>query len=130
MVKKIKSLILICLITAMIFPFGGVGIRSASAEVLPPFTSIVIDDGNAGYTALGTWRVSTGVKGYNNSSTRYTCCWQSLKLTFADDAAWRSKLRHVKVDDQMASVNLYRLKKGKLPCLRLCFLQRRITRSY
>lgn len=80
MLKKIKSLILICLITAMIFPFGGVGIRSASAEVLPPFTSIVIDDGNAGYTASGTWRVSTGVKGYNNSSTRYTCCWQIAQV--------------------------------------------------
>lgn len=98
MLKKIKSLILICLITAMIFPFGGVGIRSASAEVLPPFTSIVIDDGNAGYTASGTWRVSTGVKGYNNSSTRYTD-------TVNDTITWNPRLEAGKARISFYKVN-------------------------
>lgn len=31
----------------------------------------IIDDGDPGYTENGTWQISFGVRGYNNTSTRY-----------------------------------------------------------
>ncbi|MDF2936087.1 MAG: hypothetical protein K0Q90_1460, partial [Paenibacillaceae bacterium] len=84
-----RKLFFTCLIVAIVSPFGG-GIMkpaSVSAEETLPYKTIIIDDGSLsidgvvtsdptntsnGYKTSGSWKVSTTVKGYNNSSTRYT----------------------------------------------------------
>lgn len=50
-----------------------------------PYKTIIMDDGDDGYSASSGWRVSTGVKGYNNSSTRYTD-------TIGDAITWNPRL--------------------------------------
>ncbi|MCY9697571.1 hypothetical protein, partial [Paenibacillus alginolyticus] len=82
---KSKLFFLIVLIMTMIVPLSLFGIRTANAETFP-FKTIIIDDGsitidgvvtpdadnaNNGYSAPN-WTTSTGVKGYNNSSSKYT----------------------------------------------------------
>jgi hypothetical protein len=89
MFRKIKSFFLLCLTLALVSPFGAAGMKpaAASAEATVPYKTIIIDDGSLtidgvvtsdpnntsnGYTASGNWRATTNVKGYNNSSSRYT----------------------------------------------------------
>ncbi|KQX51669.1 golvesin C-terminal-like domain-containing protein [Paenibacillus sp. Root444D2] len=84
MIKR-KLFFLIVLIMTMIVPLSLFGIRAANAETIP-YKTIIIDDGsitidgvvtpdadnvNNGYSAPN-WTTSTGVKGYNNSSSKYT----------------------------------------------------------
>lgn len=84
-----RKLFIICLIAAIVSPFAG-GVRNppaVSAEEVLPYKTIIIDDGSLsidgvvtsdptntsnGYKTTGNWKVSTTVKGYNNSGTRYT----------------------------------------------------------
>ncbi|MFK7695564.1 hemoblobin-interacting domain-containing protein [Paenibacillus sp. HJGM_3] len=84
--KKIKALLLLCLILAMAAPLGTyIGLDPAHAETLP-YKTIIIDDGSLtvdgtvtpdptnasnGYSAPN-WNVTTNVKGYNNSSSAWT----------------------------------------------------------
>ncbi|MFE5323767.1 hypothetical protein ACFQ88_34320 [Paenibacillus sp. NPDC056579] len=84
MLDKIKLILMICLFTAFLYPFGSAP-GAVQAETLPNKT-IIIDDGSItvdeavtpdaqnavnGYSAQN-WNVSSNVKGYNNSSTVWT----------------------------------------------------------
>lgn len=84
MVKR-KLFFFIVFMLTIVVPFSLIGIRTAYAETLP-YQTIIIDDGsikindvlapdagneNNGYSAPN-WTTSTGVKGYDLSSTKYT----------------------------------------------------------
>ncbi|MBB6731252.1 hypothetical protein [Cohnella zeiphila] len=62
-----------------------------------PYNSIVIDDGDEGYSATSGWQTSTGVKGYNNSGTRYTD-------TINNAITWNPRL-----EAGTAKISLYKL---------------------
>ncbi|MGO4270648.1 hypothetical protein AB4Z22_12490, partial [Paenibacillus sp. TAF58] len=83
-----KLLIFIIFIMTILVPLNQFGIRTANAESLP-YKTIIIDDGsitidgvvtpdvdnvNNGYSAPN-WTTSTGVKGYNNSSSGRSISW-------------------------------------------------------
>src|SRR6478736_6264065 len=84
MVKR-KLFFFIVFMLTVVVPSSLFGIRTAYAETLP-YQTIIIDDGsikindvvtpdagnkNNGYAAPN-WTTSTGVKGYDLSSTKYT----------------------------------------------------------
>ncbi|WP_405174164.1 hypothetical protein MHI27_15970 [Paenibacillus sp. FSL H8-0261] len=109
MIKR-KLFFLIVFIVTILVPFSLVGIRTAYAEPLP-YKTIIIDDGsitindvvtpdvgneNNGYSAPN-WTTSTGVKGYDNSSSKYTS-------TAGRAISWNPRL-----EAGTAKISLYKL---------------------
>ncbi|MEK8129127.1 hypothetical protein WMW72_14575 [Paenibacillus filicis] len=62
-----------------------------------PFHTLIMDDGDEGYSASSNWKISTGVKGYNNSSTRYTD-------TIHEAITWNPRL-----EAGLAKISVYKL---------------------
>lgn len=109
MIKR-KLFFLIVFIVTILVPFSLDGIRTAYAETLP-YKTIIIDDGsitisdvvtpdvgneNNGYLAPN-WTTSTGVKGYDNSSSKYTS-------TAGRTISWNPRL-----EAGTARISLYKL---------------------
>ncbi len=109
MVKR-KLFFLIVFMLTIVVPFSLVGIRTAYAETLP-YQTIIIDDGsitindvvtpdagneNNGFSAP-YWTTSAGVKGYNNSSSKYT------------DAVGRSITWNPRLEAGTARISFYKL---------------------
>ncbi|MEK3913783.1 hypothetical protein NSU08_21350 [Paenibacillus sp. FSL H7-0331] len=105
-----KPFFLIVLIMTMIFPVNLLGIKTVIAEILP-YKTFIVDDGsltidsvvtadvyntNTGFSAPN-WSTSTGVKGYNNSSSKYT------------DAVNRSMTWNPRLESGMARISFNKL---------------------
>ncbi|WKL02027.1 hypothetical protein Q0F98_37775 [Paenibacillus amylolyticus] len=109
MVKR-KLFFFIVFMLTIVVPFSLIGIRTAYAETLP-YQTIIIDDGsikinddvtpdagneNNGYSAPN-WTTSTGVKGYDLSSTKYTS-------TAGRTITWNPRL-----EEGTAKISFYKL---------------------
>lgn len=107
---KRKLFFFIVFMLTIVVPFSLVGITTAYAETLP-YQTIIIDDGsitindvvtldagneNNGYSAPN-WTTSTGVKGYDNSSSKYTS-------TAGGSITWNPRL-----EAGTAKISLYKL---------------------